>query len=96
MIDNANHDTSSDQALALMNGGVFAQISAPNAMLTRHLAKATTPQEKLDTIFMAMLGRPVTERELRRMDLLIESQGEKAYLNLIWALLNTSELSFIQ
>lgn len=96
VIDNANHDTSSDQALALMNGGVFAQISAPNAMLTRHLAKATTPQEKLDTIFMAMLGRPVTERELRRMDLLIESQGEKAYLNLIWALLNTSELSFIQ
>jgi hypothetical protein len=96
VIANANNETSSDQALSLMNGDVFRQITGEQAVLMQNVNSAATPEEKLEVVFMSMLGRPATEMEIRRLDALTENATEHAYPTIIWALLNTSEFSFIQ
>lgn len=96
VIANASHETSSDQALSLMNGAVFSQITDQKAILMQNLERAAAPAQKLDAIFMSMLGRPASEQEVRRLDPLITIGSAQVYRDIIWALLNTSEFSFIQ
>jgi len=96
VIGNSNHETSSDQALSLMNGKVFSQITSPKAELTKAIAAASTPRKKLDTVFLSMLGRMPDEREIRRLDSALEADADAVCRDLIWALLNSSEFSFVQ
>jgi hypothetical protein len=93
------YQTSILQALALMNGRFVADATS----LTRSetlAAVADLPtmgtREKLDTLFLAALSRPMRESEAVRLMAYVTSGGptkdtKKALADVFWVLLNSSE-----
>src|SRR5262249_35945254 len=84
------YQTSILQALALMNGKFVADVTDLPSMGTK---------EKLDTLYMAALGRHMRPSEAGKMVPYVEKGGpsknsKKALADVFWALLNSSEFLF--
>jgi hypothetical protein len=91
--------TSILQALALMNGRFIADATS----LERSEALAAivdspfmNTRQKLDTLYVSALGRPMRSSEAQRMVPYVNSGGpsrdkNKAYADVFWVLLNSSE-----
>ncbi len=95
-IQNASTDASVAQALMLLNGNISRDVLNPKSPLMQAVAAAKTQKEKQDAIFYTVYSRPPTDSERQLFDMQIELKGEDGYKAVIFALLNTSEFSFVQ
>ncbi len=96
VIDNAAIQASVPQALNLLNGPVAEALANGFGVFGRRLRQAKTREEKTSLIFQAMLTRRPTPQELKLVEARIEKQGETAYADIVWALLNSRQFLFIQ
>jgi hypothetical protein len=91
--------TSILQALALMNGRFIADAtSLERSELLAGVSDAPfmDTRQKLDTLYLAALGRPMRSKEAQRMVSYVNSGGpskskKKALADVFWVLLNSSE-----
>ncbi len=86
------------QVMEMMNGFATEIITKPDSMLFQEMDRVGRDRmKKADIVFMSILNRKsdTIERDLIYKELERGSE-EKAYANLIWALLNTPEFFFIK
>jgi len=95
-IENAEAAASVPQALTMINGPLFQTISNPASVLMRALATVAEPQEKIDTIFLSLVGRPASEGEHALLLADLETRGDKIYGDAVFALLNSPEFLFVR
>jgi hypothetical protein len=95
VIENANWEASVPQALNLLNGPTAEMLRNVNSVFGQEVEKAKTPEDKIRTIYMAMLTRKPTDLEMKSLLAEVESHGEKGYDNIVWALLNTQQFIFV-
>lgn len=89
LIDGSNREPNIPQILYLMNGHLEQElIEQPNAYLHRKLAGATNPEQQMEFLWKAILGRLPRESEKH----LVSHQQD----DLIWALLNSNEFRFVR
>ncbi len=95
------HQTSILQALALMNGKFIADATSLDRSQTLQ-AVIESPfldhRQRLDTLFMAALSRPMRDQEASRLVAYVEKGGpsgnwKKALADVFWVLLNSSEFN---
>jgi Protein of unknown function (DUF1553)/Protein of unknown function (DUF1549) len=95
------HQTSILQALALMNGKLIADVTSIERSMTLQ-AVINSPfmdnKQKLDTLYMATLSRPMKPHEASKMLRYVEEGGPskdetKALADVFWVLLNSGEFS---
>lgn len=96
----ATAERSISQALALINGPLITDITRPevNQTLVGILeAPFLTQRERTETLFLAVLGRLPSERELEVVVPTVEdrpkSERAKAYSDLFWVLVNSTEFN---
>ena len=94
LIENANHEASVPQALNLMNSNIAEMLRHPYSVLGRALAKCETPRHEIDALYLHMLSRQPTEREVERLLKVYEDDPKNARQNITWALLNTQQFIF--
>ena len=87
LIDGANREPNIPQILYLMNGHLEHEITTqPNAYLHQKLEGVKDPEQRIQVIWKAILGRLPNESE---MTMVSHDQDD-----LIWALLNSNEFRF--
>ncbi|QDT16233.1 DUF1549 and DUF1553 domain-containing protein [Alienimonas californiensis] len=88
------------QALMMMNGELTSKaISAePGSYLNRVLGSTNKPEEAVDRLFLAALGRQPTSKEKTAAAQLIRGSEKPiyGYQDLFWALLNSNEFVFVK
>jgi hypothetical protein len=92
--DTSTTDGSVPQALMLMNGGAGQLISDANCAAVTVAGNAATPDAKVESLYLAFLGRKPVESERT-----IAKQALTTGLGIsdvAWALANTREFLFIQ
>ena len=95
-IQNASDDASVPQALALLNGPASEVLNNPLSKLSQDLNKASTPEQKMDLIYMSFLSRMPTNNERAVLNQVIDQRGDKAVDDVTHALLTGSQFLFIQ
>jgi hypothetical protein len=95
-IENANYDASVPQALALLNGNTFGQVSHPQSVLNRTVKAAATPEAKIDAIYLSVLGRKASEKERKLILSHTAARGGNLPTDLAFALLNGQEFWYVQ
>lgn len=89
LIDGANKEPNIPQILYLMNGHLEQEIiGQPKAYLHRMLDRAANPDQRMEIIWKAILGRLPKESE----KYLVSHQED----DIIWALLNSNEFRFVR
>lgn len=94
LIDHAWVNPTVPQALALMNGPLFAEIVKPGSAFRRALAVADTVDQRVDTVFLAILARLPIDAERRLAVEARAAAGERADEDLAWTLINTRQFLF--
>ncbi|MDZ4406059.1 DUF1549 domain-containing protein [Prosthecobacter sp.] len=94
-IENANHEASVPQALAMMNGSLLPQITSKYSQLMLSVNKAPYPDEKVEAIYMTLLSRKPTATE-RDTWLQAQTSGLTGIEDLVFSLLNTQQFIFVQ
>jgi hypothetical protein len=82
------YDSGIPQVLRLMNASRYNTSPA----LARELAKAK-PEEAIEKIFLKILSRRPTENEIKRLKEVVTKEGDKAYSDIVWVLMNSSEFA---
>lgn len=96
-IENANHEPAVTQILSLMNGQIERQIIAnPRTVLMRNVVMAKSVTEKIDVVYLSMLGRKPTRAERKVWIEMGKDYGLEAANDLIWTLANSSEFMFVR
>lgn len=95
-IQNASDDATVPQALALLNGPTSEVLNSPVSRLRQDVEKATSPQAKMDTIYLACLSRLPSNNERTMLNDVIHERGDRAYGDVIQALLTGSQFVFVQ
>ena len=93
------YQTSILQALALMNGKLVADVTSLERSQTLHAlldSPFLTNRQRLDTLYLTTLGRPMRPEEESRLVRYVEAGGptknpSKALADVFWVLLNSSE-----
>lgn len=96
VIENASDEATVPQALELLNGPVSAAISNPGSHLAKELRSSPSPEDRIETIYTAMLSRKPTSKEAARLLKEVTTNGDRAYNDIVWAVLNSSQFLFIQ
>ena len=96
VIDNSSSNASIPQALYLLNSPLNLAIQNSNAFLGGLLAALQTPEDKIDLIYRSMLTRKPNSSEIERVLSDYETHGEETIEDLVWALLNSRQFTFIQ
>jgi hypothetical protein len=96
VISNASDEASVPQALALLNGPVSEVMNNPLSKLRRDLAKAQSPAEKIDLLYVSLLGRRPVGDEQSIINNVIQERGDKAVADVTHALVTGSQFLFIQ
>jgi hypothetical protein len=94
-IENANHEASVPQVLAMMNGSLLPQILSSHSQLMLTVNKAPYPDEKVDAAYMTILSRKPSATE-KATWLKAQESGLNGMDDLIFSLLNTQQFIFIQ
>jgi hypothetical protein len=94
-IENANHEASVPQALAMMNGQLLPQILGRYSQLMLTVSKAQYPDDKVEAVYETILSRKPTAHE-KEVWLKAQDGGLTSVEDLIYALLNTQQFIFIQ
>lgn len=96
LIQNASDEASVPQALALLNGPVADILNSPASQLNQELAKAQTTPQKLETIYLAFLGRQPNSGEKAILNEVARERGDKAVADVTHALITGSQFLFVQ
>ncbi len=94
-IENANHEASVPQALAMMNGQLMPQILSRHSQLMLTVSKAVYPDDKVEAIYKTVLSRKPTPKE-KEIWMKAQDQGLTTMEDLVFSLLNTQQFIFIQ
>ncbi len=94
-IENANHEASVPQALAMMNGQLMPSILNKYSQLMLTVSKAPYPDDKIDAIYTAILSRKPTAAE-KEIWLKAQDAGLDSLEDLVFSLLNTQQFIFVQ
>ncbi len=94
VIDGGSKVGSVPQVLMMMNGKAQEMLTSQDSLIFRTMKKVTSPEEKVEAVFLSVLSRKPTysEKEIAKR----ESGNADSFSNLIWALINTREFMFIQ
>jgi Protein of unknown function (DUF1549)/Protein of unknown function (DUF1553) len=97
IIQNSHRDASVTQALAMLNSGLFDELSGPNTILGKTIAAGKTTEEKRDTLFLTVLARHPNEQEKAVVAKQVAADGAEAALKKVaWGLINTQEFLFVR
>jgi hypothetical protein len=97
LIQESHTDPTVPQILALLNSFLEQRLLMNrDALLMRDLAAANDSKSRLDTAFLAVLGRKPTASERRDWEKDLSRGGDKATRDLVWTLVNSHEFLFIQ
>ncbi len=94
--DGSAKDGSVPQMLVMMNGQAQKMMTEKDSLMFRNMAKAKSPADKIESIYLSIVNRRPTLREKGVLTKEVAAHGENAYANIIWALINTREFTFIQ
>lgn len=91
-------EASVSQVLSLLNGKIYDQLINKRSVLWRGITQLYDAEEKQDFLFQSMLTRLPTDDERAIMDAQFAKaeDDDEACKGIIWALLNTQELLFVQ
>ncbi len=95
-VDGGSRDGTSPQVLMMMNGLAQKMMTSKDSLIARNMEKVKSPPEKVEVVFLSILGRHPTfrEKDIARRE--FAATGEAAYGNMIWALINAREFCFVQ
>jgi predicted nucleic acid-binding Zn-ribbon protein len=100
VIENAWIDASVTQALALMNGDIYDELTSEKSMLYQALKDAVTPTEKAKILWNSVLNRDPSDQEkamvVEFFNKMSESRKASGWKELFWCLLNGREFIFVQ
>jgi len=97
VVEGASKDPNVGQVLSMMNGFVQRQlVGNTGAHIYKSLEGASTDEEKIRRIYVAILNRPPTAEEMGWMKDEVASQGEEGLSNIVAALVMSSEFLFLQ
>ncbi|MGJ8634704.1 MAG: DUF1549 domain-containing protein [Luteolibacter sp.] len=97
VVEAASLEPNVGQVLSMMNGFVQRELVGKNrAHVYQSLKGASSNEEKIRRIYVAILSRPPTTEEMVWMKEEIESQGENGFSNIVAALVMSSEFLFLQ
>lgn len=94
--DGSAKDGSVPQVLVMMNGRAQQMMTEKDSLMFRTLGKGKAAGDKMDNIYLSILNRRPNMREKSIIMKDYETRGEKSFANVIWALINTREFTFIQ
>lgn len=95
-ISNASDEASVSQALALLNSPVSVVLNNPLSKLQQDLAKARSPSEKMDLLYVSLLCRRPSRGERVILDQIISDRGDMAPADVTHALLTGAQFIFVQ
>jgi len=96
VIENASTDPTVTQALSLLNGSLHADLMAATSPMMQAVARARDPREKVRTLFLAILSREPTPKELLLLQTHAQDAGVGTLGDVAWTLINSSEFKFLQ
>ena len=95
-IENAEAAASVPQALTMINGPLFGSLANPQSVMMREVAEAETPEDKIDAIFLSLVGRPADADEKQLLTADLEKRGNELYQDVVFALMNSPEFFFVR
>jgi hypothetical protein len=97
VVEGASREPNVGQVLSLMNGFVQRElVNQSSAHLYKSLADASSDEEKIRRLYLAILNRPPTSEEMTWMLDEVKQQGEAGLRNMVSALVMSSEFLFLQ
>lgn len=96
LISGASDDGTVPQILTMFNGPITHMMLERGSVIYDNLLKQRTTSDRIDAIFLAVLGRYPTATDRGVASREIAALKEAGYGNVIWALVNTREFLFIQ
>lgn len=96
LIDGGSKEGSVPQVLMMMNGKAQEMLTNKESLIFRNMEKVPSPADKVEAMFLSILNRRPTLREKDIAKKQLGAHGDDGYANMIWALINTREFSFIQ
>lgn len=97
VVDAASREPNVGQVLTLMNGFVQRElVNNSSAHLYKSLEGASSAQEKIRRLYVAILNRPPSDEEMGWMLDEVKNQGDAGFQNIVSALVMSSEFLFLQ
>lgn len=97
VVDGSTREPNMGQVLSLMNGFVQTElINKPDAHLNRDLENASTPEEKIRQLYLAVFSREPTADELTLMGEEFATSPQAAVANVASAMIMSAEFLYIQ
>ena len=97
VVEGASREPNVGQVLSLMNGFVQRKlVNNSEAHVYGSLDGATTGEEKIRRLYVAILNRPPDNEEMAIMLDEVKASGEDGYRNIVSALVMSSEFLFLQ
>ena len=96
IISDSHTEGTVPQLLTMFNGPVTHMMLERGSVIYNEVTDLKVINDQIDIIFLSLLSRMPTEREVASAKREIRSAGPAGYGNVIWALLNTREFLFIQ
>ena len=97
VVEGASLEPNVGQVLSMMNGYVQRQlVSNYGAHIYKSLEGASSESEKIRRLYVAILNRPPSNKEMGWMKEEVAAQGEEGYRNIVAALVMSSEFLFLQ
>lgn len=96
VIENSWIDASVTQALMLMNGQIFDDLTSDKSQLAKAMQYALSVNEKATNLWMTVLNRTPSDAEKKLVAETTQGKGAHAWKDVFWALLNGREFIFIQ
>ena len=96
LVENASHDASVTQALAMLNGPTLSAVTNRYSVLMRDM-RGENFEDRLDTVYLTMLSRLPSEEEKAVFREAWAADPESGTVpGIVWTLLNTRQFLFIQ
>ncbi len=96
LIDNSSDNPAVTQALTLLNGFIDAEVVSERSALTATIAKVSDPADKVRALFLMILARQPSDKELSMVMKNAAAGGKDAIADIAWSLLNTNEFLFVR
>lgn len=97
VVDGASKEPNVGQVLSMMNGYVQRQlVENSGAHVYKSLEGAGSDGEKIRRIYLAILNRPPSDKEMGWMKEEIAARGEQGFRNIVASLVMSSEFLFLQ
>ncbi|MBC7980112.1 MAG: DUF1549 domain-containing protein [Armatimonadetes bacterium] len=97
VVEGSSREPNVGQVLSMMNGYVQRQLVSNNdSHLYKSLEGASSVDEKIRRLYVAILSRAPTGEEMDWMKEEVTAQGEEGYRNIVSALVISSEFLFLQ